>query len=122
MSPTLDLDSMTFSISPLMQFHLSLTALIVSVLSFTRLPEVSEYLFQRWKSCRNIDSALDWVPVLYQEWIPLAMSFSEEDKIVGKPEDCLHLLLLKPDTDKLSKAAERYVQLLRTELPLTNVL
>lgn len=52
------------------QFHLSLTALIVGILSFTRLPEVSRFLFCRWQACRVIDSALDWVIDVDENYIP----------------------------------------------------
>jgi hypothetical protein len=67
------------------QFHISVTALIISTLSFTRLPEVSEFLFRRWQSCRSIDSALDWVPIVEQKLLPLL----EENTHASESESAL---------------------------------
>lgn len=86
------------------QLHIAITALAINTLSFLRLPEVSIFLFRRWKSCRPIDAALDWVPIIDQELLPLFKDIARSDYI--RYDD---RVVMEKEIEKLETATIEYV-------------
>ena len=89
------------------QFRMTITALVLSTLSLLRLPEISDYLIRRWKRCRPLEAALEWVPMILDQLIPDLRSS------LGN--------FIRPETDSLEKATKRYTPAPRTEPLSTNI-
>ena len=83
------------------QFRMTITALVLSTLSLARIPEISDYLIGRWKRCRPLEAALEWVPMILDQLIP-----NLRDSL-GDP--------IEPEIDSLENVTKRYVPLSRTE-------
>ena len=95
------------------QFYMGLTALVVSALSFARLPEVLEYLYRRWQSCRTIDSALVWVPIVVEKLIPSLLDYFRIFLERPSQEEEQKSRALRLNIQKLEEASLRYTLLTR---------
>lgn len=102
--------------SPIAQFYPFLTALVFGTLSFILLHELSRYLIVRWRSFQVIGPALEWIPILDQELIPIVQQYVEPQE-----ENGLELgLSIQHDIERLRASTRRYALLLPTDSPGTN--
>lgn len=97
-----------------LQFHLTIVALTITCLAFFRVPEVSEFLYRRWIACEPIHSALEWVPVLDEEYIPVLRQYHQGDDAQDKSAEY--------EIETLQKETEQYVRFSPEELLDSNML
>lgn len=100
------------------QIHLALSAVVISTLSVSCLPELVVYLVRRWMSCNIIDTAFLWVPVVKREIIPLTQTL-----IMGlRQHHGIDTTSAEEKIATLEDATERYALSSRTKLLGTKVL
>lgn len=103
---------MSYTPLQIAQYRVGLSGLVISALSFARLPEVLEYLTRRWKSCQPVESALEWVSIIHVDFIPLLEDIQLARETSG----------ISQEVAKLQHATKRYTLPSRAELPGANVL